>query len=190
MEGRKEGRLDSKKHPPAKAKRRADLAGFTLVEIMIVVAIIGVLVAIAIPNFLESRKQARVTRLLLDFTAIEKALSQLLISSGSNGWWTEAEFGQGGNPYISRLVENTELGDFLRTAPSSPVGNGYFYDNDGDTGSCWACAVNLILYEGGREYFLLLDEKVDKGDGPNAGKIMADGGNTISYHIADHSRDY
>jgi prepilin-type N-terminal cleavage/methylation domain-containing protein len=48
--------------------------GFTLVEIMIVVAIIGLLVAIAVPNFLRSRKRAQATQLLEDLRVMDHAV--------------------------------------------------------------------------------------------------------------------
>lgn len=101
------------------------------------------------------------------------------------------DWGQGDDPYIYRLVKNTELGDFLKMAPSPPVGDNYRYDNDGDPGSVGPSGVNLLLYSAGSEYALLLDEKVDKGDGLYQGKISTWGdGSNISWHIADHSRDY
>ena len=44
-------------------------SGFTLVEIMIVVAIIGLLVAVGVPSFLKARLNARVTRVAADLKA-------------------------------------------------------------------------------------------------------------------------
>jgi prepilin-type N-terminal cleavage/methylation domain-containing protein len=65
-------------------KRRG---GFTLVEIMIVVAIIALLAAIAVPGFLRARKRAQATRILNDLRMIDSAVDQYAIetnkSSGS-----------------------------------------------------------------------------------------------------------
>jgi prepilin-type N-terminal cleavage/methylation domain-containing protein len=50
--------------------------GFTLVEIMIVVAIIALLAAIAVPNFLRSRKRSQATRVLEDLRVLDYALDR------------------------------------------------------------------------------------------------------------------
>ena len=47
--------------------------GFTLVEIMIVVAIIALLAAIAVPNFLRSRKRSQATQVLQDLRILDAA---------------------------------------------------------------------------------------------------------------------
>jgi prepilin-type N-terminal cleavage/methylation domain-containing protein len=59
-------------------KRRG---GFTLVEIMIVVAIIALLAAIAVPGFLRARKRSQATRILNDLRLIDAAVDQYAIET-------------------------------------------------------------------------------------------------------------
>ena len=56
-------------------------AGFTLVEIMIVVAIIALLAAIAVPGFLRARKRAQASRILNDLRMIDAAVDQYAIET-------------------------------------------------------------------------------------------------------------
>ena len=56
--------------------------GFTLVEIMIVVAIIALLAAIAVPNFLRARKRSQATRILEDLRLLDSAMDQYAIDTG------------------------------------------------------------------------------------------------------------
>jgi prepilin-type N-terminal cleavage/methylation domain-containing protein len=67
--------------------------GFTLVEIMIVVAIIALLAAIAVPNFLRARKRSQATRILEDLRMIDSALDQYAIetnkTTGASAIWTD-----------------------------------------------------------------------------------------------------
>ena len=53
--------------------------GFTLVEIMIVVAIIALLAAIAVPGFLRARKRSQASRILNDLRMIDSAVDQYAI---------------------------------------------------------------------------------------------------------------
>ncbi|MEK0450311.1 MAG: hypothetical protein RL088_2579 [Verrucomicrobiota bacterium] len=56
-------------------------SGFTLVEIMIVVAIIALLAAIAVPNFLRSRRRSQATQILQDMRLIDAAVDQYAIET-------------------------------------------------------------------------------------------------------------
>ena len=59
--------------------------GFTLVEIMIVVAIIATLAAIAVPNFLRARKRSQATQVLEDLRLIDSAIDQYAIETNKSG---------------------------------------------------------------------------------------------------------
>ncbi|HEX4631217.1 MAG TPA: prepilin-type N-terminal cleavage/methylation domain-containing protein [Chthoniobacterales bacterium] len=56
-------------------------AGFTLVEIMIVVAIIALLAAIAVPGFLRARKRSQASRIINDLRLIDSAVDQYAIET-------------------------------------------------------------------------------------------------------------
>jgi len=55
--------------------------GFTLVEIMIVVAIIALLAAIAVPGFLRARKRSQASKVLNDLRLIDAAVDQYAIEN-------------------------------------------------------------------------------------------------------------
>jgi len=66
-------------------KLNKNRGGFTLVEIMIVVAIIALLAAIAVPNFLRARKRSQATRILEDLRIIDSAIDQYAIENNKAG---------------------------------------------------------------------------------------------------------
>jgi prepilin-type N-terminal cleavage/methylation domain-containing protein len=70
-------------------------SGFTLVEIMVVVAIIALLASIAVPNFLRARKRSQATRILEDLRIIDSAIDQYAIENNKAGGqtvnWTDVQ---------------------------------------------------------------------------------------------------
>jgi len=75
-------------------KTRAN-SGFTLVEIMIVVAIIGLLASIAIPNFMKARTQSQATACISNLRQIEGAKTM---------WALEKKVSPGATPTVADLT--------------------------------------------------------------------------------------
>jgi prepilin-type N-terminal cleavage/methylation domain-containing protein len=64
------------------SKIRNDRSAFTLVEIMIVVAIVGLLAALAVPGFVKARKQSQGRRILNDCRQQDAAIDQWALETG------------------------------------------------------------------------------------------------------------
>jgi len=82
-----------------KANKNIRKAGFTLVEIMIVVAIIGLLAAIAIPNFVKARATSQANACINNMRQIDAAMAQWSLekhqtSTSTPNWPTDL------TPYI------------------------------------------------------------------------------------------
>jgi prepilin-type N-terminal cleavage/methylation domain-containing protein len=86
--------------------------GFTLVEMMIVVLIIGILIAIALPNFLRARENARLRACVANMKQIQAAIEQ---------WGMETK-ASGDTPVPSDL---NEYANWLKTIPTCPSGGTY-----------------------------------------------------------------
>jgi type IV pilus assembly protein PilA len=69
---------------------RRNKAAFTLVEIMIVVAIIGLLAALAIPGFVKARKQSQGRRIMNDARQMDAAIDQWALEKGKTDGTTVA----------------------------------------------------------------------------------------------------
>ena len=89
---------------------------FTLVEIMIVVAIIALLAAIAVPGFLRARKRSQASRILNDLRMIDSACDQYAIETNRQTGNTVA---------VSDWTNYLKKGSLLYNTGNDILGNAY-----------------------------------------------------------------
>jgi prepilin-type N-terminal cleavage/methylation domain-containing protein len=95
---------------------RKSRAGFTLVEIMIVVAIIALLAAIAVPSFLRSRKRTQATIVLEDLRNLHHAIEMYAVETNKPA---------GFNPLFADLKNYIKTGCALYNTGNDTLGHTY-----------------------------------------------------------------
>jgi prepilin-type N-terminal cleavage/methylation domain-containing protein len=119
--------------------------GFTLVEIMIVVAIIALLAAIAVPNFMRARKRAMGSQMLQDLRILNDAVEQYAIDTGKT---------TGATYYYSDLLPYLKVGTRLyendvNNNMVDPFGNSYCSSQQidvADPGDGTSIVINLKTF--------------------------------------------
>ncbi len=137
---------------PAKSPLRQ--AGFTLVEIMVVVIIIGLLAGIVVPNVMDNLDKANVQKARADFSAIQTALKLYRIDNFNYPTTEQGLEALVSKTSIAPVPRNFKAGGYLDSLNKDPWGNDYQYMSPAD----------------GHEYdiYSLGADGVTGGDGQNA----------------------
>lgn len=127
--------------------------GFSLIEIMVVVVIIGLLASIVAPMVLDRADEARINKVKADFKNIQTALNLYRID---NYVYPSSEQGLEAlvtKPALSPVPRNWRSSGYLDQLPTDPLGSKYLYISPGET----------------REYDIYTQgaDGVAGGDGPN-----------------------
>ena len=106
--------------------------GFTMIELMIVVVILGILATIVVPRFIGREEEARITAARVQISNFETALTMFRLD---NGFYPSTEQG------LRALVEEPSTGreprdwkQYLTRIPPDPWGNEYVYISPGSDG--------------------------------------------------------
>src|SRR3990172_2748319 len=112
--------------------RRGGPNGFTLIEILVVVFILGLLVTLVVPKVIGRTDEARRTKAAADIKAIEEALHLYKLD---NGFYPTTEQGLEAlvrRPDSGPIPRNWNRDGYLEKAPLDPWGTPYVYLADGE----------------------------------------------------------
>jgi len=105
--------------------------GFTLIEIMVVVIIIGILAAIVAPNVIGRVDDAQITKAKAEIANIENAMKFYRLDN-----FTYPSSEQGVEALVTKPadpnIKNWKTGGYLERLPTDPWGNPYLYLNPGN----------------------------------------------------------
>lgn len=114
-----------------KSSRITDTRGFTLIEIMVVVVILGILAAVVVPRLLDRPDEARITKAKTDIKGIEQALGMFKLDSG---FYPTTEQGLAAlveKPTVGRIPGKFQEGGYLKKVPVDPWGSPYVFLSPG-----------------------------------------------------------
>ena len=109
-------------------------AGFTLLEIMVVIVILGLLAALVVPKLIGRTEEAKRTQTRIQIKNLEQALQLFKLD---NGFYPGTEQGIEAlvrAPEIGRVPNNYRRGGYLDRVPKDPWGNVYVYVSPGTQG--------------------------------------------------------
>ncbi len=109
-------------------------SGFTLLEVMVVVVILGILASFVVPNLLGNKEKADQQKAITDIVALENALDMYKLD---NNVYPTTD--QGLDALVSKPSSpeprNYRTGGYIKRLPKDPWGNDYQYLSPGDKGT-------------------------------------------------------
>ena len=115
-------------------QRKNRQAGFTLIEIMVVVVIIGILASVVVPRIMDNPDKARAAKAKNDIRAYESALDLYRLDN-----YVYPTTDQGLEALVSKPTSapeppNWKQGGYIKKLSKDPWGNEYMYLNPGEQG--------------------------------------------------------
>jgi general secretion pathway protein G len=135
---------------PLRALRRA--SGFTLIEILVVIVILGILAALIVPRIMDRPDQARATAARADVNAIMGALKLYKLDNGTYPSNEQGLLALVKKPDRGDVPRNWKPGGYLEKLPQDPWGTDYQYLNPGIRGEVDVFSMGADRKPGGEGY--------------------------------------
>lgn len=129
-------------------KRRKTEEGFTLVELMVVIVIIGLLATIVALNVLPSGDKARVEKAKADIATIEQGLEMYRLQNSNYPTTTQGLAALTSAP-AGADASKYQAGGYLKKLPNDPWGRAYLYASPGQHGAADVWTYGADGKEGG-----------------------------------------
>ncbi len=123
--------------------------GFTLIEVMVVVVILGILAAIVVPKVMDRPDVARVTKAKQDIRALESSLNLYKLDNYNYPSTDQGLEALVNKPAGSPEARNWKAGGYLDRLPKDPWGNDYQYLSPGVHGSIDIYSLGADARQGG-----------------------------------------
>ncbi|SIO13190.1 type II secretion system major pseudopilin GspG [Halodesulfovibrio marinisediminis] len=112
--------------------KRSTESGFTLMELMVVIVILGILASIVVPRFLDEPQKARVIKVKMQIQGLSTAAKKFYLD---NGFYPSTEQGLQAlveKPTIGRIPKHYPSNGYIAKIPSDPWENEYVYIAPGE----------------------------------------------------------
>ncbi|GEA61359.1 type II secretion system major pseudopilin GspG [Vibrio comitans] len=123
--------------------------GFTLLEVMVVVVILGILASFVVPNLLGNKEKADQQKAITDIVALENALDMYKLDNSVYPTTDQGLDALVSRPTGSPEPRNYRNDGYIRRLPSDPWGNEYQYLSPGDNGNIDIFTLGADGQEGG-----------------------------------------
>ncbi|GLP95922.1 type II secretion system major pseudopilin GspG [Paraferrimonas sedimenticola] len=108
--------------------------GFTLLEVMVVIVILGILASLVVPNLMGNKEQADRQKAVSDIVALESALDMYKLNNNRYPTTEQGLDALVNKPNISPEPRNYPDGGFIKRLPTDPWGNEYLLISPGENG--------------------------------------------------------
>ncbi|GEA51284.1 type II secretion system protein GspG [Vibrio inusitatus NBRC 102082] len=123
--------------------------GFTLLEVMVVVVILGILASFVVPNLLGNKEKADQQKAITDIVALENVLDMYKLDNSVYPTTDQGLEALVSRPTGSPEPRNYRNDGYIRRLPKDPWGNDYQYLSPGDNGNIDIFTLGADGQEGG-----------------------------------------